>query len=102
MHSFVLFGLLLLAALIGWGMVFLTHYRSGREQRIADVFSHATAESAAVFFCVYVANELFAMIYGLFGPPPYFEVFGVLLLVAPYGYCLFLKNKWRLEGRGKS
>lgn len=101
MHDFAIYGLLLLAALIGWALVFLTHYRFGKELSVKSALRHATSESVVLFVAIYFANEIIAMTYALFARPPYFEVLGVLMIVGPYGYCPFLKNKWRLEGMTK-
>jgi hypothetical protein len=98
----LLISLVALASLAGWWLVFLTYRRHNTARGTENPVSHAVWESLLVLFFAYVGTEVTSMVYGLFAPPPYFEVLGGLMVTTPYIACAVLRYKWRMERERKT
>ena len=97
----LLIGLVVLASLAGWWLVFVTYRRHNEVRGLENPVSHAVWESLLVLFFAYAGTEVTSMVYGLFAPPPYFEVLGGLMVVVPYAACGVLRYQWRMEKERK-
>jgi hypothetical protein len=89
--------MVVLASLAGWWLVFLTYRRRNEARGLENPVSHAVWESLLVLFFAYAGTEVTSMVYGLFAPPPYFEVLGGLMVTTPYIACAVLRHRWRME-----
>ncbi|MBI5397249.1 MAG: hypothetical protein HZA91_18275 [Verrucomicrobia bacterium] len=98
----LLIGLVALASLAGWWLVFLTYHRHNTARGMENPVSHAVWESLLVLFFAYAGTEVTSMVYGLFAPPPYFEVLGGLMVMTPYIACAVLRYRWRMERARKT